>query len=63
MHCRPIRAVGLLGARRAYNKWSKRPEDEETPLSNDSLFNPSQHASLSRWFCLTWTQRTTSRAG
>jgi RNA polymerase sigma factor (sigma-70 family) len=38
------RPVGLCIARRSYKKWSKRSPNEETPLSTDPLFNPSQHA-------------------
>ena len=37
-------AVGLFSARRTYKKWSKRSASEETPLSKDPLFNPSQLA-------------------
>src|SRR4051794_16218083 len=37
-------AVSLFAARRAYKKWSKRSPSEETPLSNDPLFNPSKLA-------------------
>lgn len=36
--------VGLFAARRAHKKWSKRSASEETPLSKDPLFNPSQLA-------------------
>jgi RNA polymerase sigma factor (sigma-70 family) len=38
------RTFGLFIAGRAYKKWSKRPPSEETPLSNDPLFTPSQLA-------------------
>ena|ERR1043165_2613724 len=31
-------------SRGAHRKWSKRSPNQETPLSNDPLFNPSQHA-------------------
>jgi RNA polymerase sigma factor (sigma-70 family) len=37
-------AIDLYIARRAHRKWSKRSPSEETPLSNDQLFNPSQLA-------------------
>jgi RNA polymerase sigma-70 factor (ECF subfamily) len=37
-------AVDLFVARRAHRKWSKRSASEETPLSKDPLFNPSQLA-------------------
>ena len=36
--------VGLYAARRAHRKWSKRSASEDTPLSKDPLFNPSQLA-------------------
>ena len=37
-------AVGPVIALSTCEEWNQRSPSEETPLSNDSLFNPSQHA-------------------